>query len=273
MQVTACAQRTTSRMDEVATLIYSRAHRPPVAAVPPRRQLPLEPLPAAFTHNTPTFDYIVVGAGSAGCALVDRILRGTSSSSVLLLEAGPDKRGRRDPGLSSGDGASRNRVRLDDYSQPQNSIGMARSHRRCGIGAVVIPQDSAVGLRILSGRKRSGRLPHGRSRTPERTSVSGMPGSENRSSIEGTSASVRVRRTRFASAHRDPRLGRVAIWRERDTPFAEPLQLRQRDLPEIRGQSRNTWSKRLRSALPSGTEASRVDLPHYEGEDDGREEQ
>jgi choline dehydrogenase len=69
-------------------LIYSRAHRADATIASPPPQRPLELLPAALTDGS-TFDYIVVGAGSAGCALVDRILSGTTSTRVLLLEAGP----------------------------------------------------------------------------------------------------------------------------------------------------------------------------------------
>ena len=36
-----------------------------------------------------SFDFIIVGAGSSGCALAHRLVTSTSAS-VLLLEAGPD---------------------------------------------------------------------------------------------------------------------------------------------------------------------------------------
>jgi len=39
------------------------------------------------------YDYIIVGAGSAGCVLAARLAAATTEASVLLIEAGPDGRG------------------------------------------------------------------------------------------------------------------------------------------------------------------------------------
>ncbi len=45
-----------------------------------------------MTHETVEADYVIVGAGSAGCALAARIVE-DGRYSVLLLEAGPWDRG------------------------------------------------------------------------------------------------------------------------------------------------------------------------------------
>lgn len=47
-----------------------------------------KPLPPALAVAAPAFDYIIIGAGSAGCALAASLLNDTSTS-ILLVEAGP----------------------------------------------------------------------------------------------------------------------------------------------------------------------------------------
>jgi choline dehydrogenase-like flavoprotein len=39
----------------------------------------------------PTYDYIVIGAGPAGCAVAQRLAQSSSGTTVALVEAGPAK--------------------------------------------------------------------------------------------------------------------------------------------------------------------------------------
>lgn len=48
---------------------------------------------------SPTFDYIIVGGGVAGCALASRLSEALPKDSILLIEAGPEHDARIAPSM------------------------------------------------------------------------------------------------------------------------------------------------------------------------------
>lgn len=55
-----------------------------------RQAVKPKPLPPALAVANPAFDYIIIGAGSAGCALVATLLAGNANATILLVEAGQE---------------------------------------------------------------------------------------------------------------------------------------------------------------------------------------
>ena len=101
-------------------MIYNRAvPTPPVQAQP--RQ-PQAPLPEPIAQGGAAFDYVVIGAGAAGCALVDRLLSGTSGASVLLLEAGPTNEVPQIQDFTQAMSLRGSIYDWNDQSQPQNCM-------------------------------------------------------------------------------------------------------------------------------------------------------
>jgi choline dehydrogenase len=74
-------------------MLYNRVTRPfpPFDATAERlsRRTPsVRPAAARLASGDVAFDYVVIGAGSAGCALVNRLLSSNMNNTVLLIEAG-----------------------------------------------------------------------------------------------------------------------------------------------------------------------------------------
>ena len=101
-------------------MIYNRACLPPPA--PPVPPEPAAPLPEDIASGAAVFDYIVIGAGAAGCALVDRLLTGLPGVTVLLLEAGPPNEVPQIQDFTQAMSLRGSVYDWNDRSQPQNCM-------------------------------------------------------------------------------------------------------------------------------------------------------
>src|ERR1700752_2372694 len=86
-----------------------------------RQAIKPKPLPPALAVADPAFDYIVIGAGSAGCAVVASLLTQTSVS-ILLVEAGQENEGPEIQGYTQAMNLRGTIYDWNDQSQPQTCM-------------------------------------------------------------------------------------------------------------------------------------------------------
>src|SRR5262245_53201460 len=88
-----------------------------VASTGPRARLP-----EALASGMARYDNVVIGAGAAGCALVDRLLTGIPDVSILLLEAGPGNDVPQIRNFTQAMSLRGTRYDWNDYSLPQTCM-------------------------------------------------------------------------------------------------------------------------------------------------------